>query len=562
MTYGRTTSGNWHLTVLAVAFAFLPPVATAMANDLRVGDVQLVNGRTPFPRGCSVPGINPGAEAGPVLAVDRRRDRLVTAWEQDPSEDANSLSVVVGVSDSGGASWDRSLVPGLSRCTGGKAYYASDPSLAVGRDGVAYLGTRASSGGRTAFQVARSANGGRRWDKPIFPDSVGINGWVAADPKLRGAAYVVTTSQGSNGQTIGFSQTTDGGQTWSDPTVAYGGANVYPAVEKLLALSDGTLVCLFKQATAAALPDPLELIAPQPPDPVPFMAIRSTDRGKTWSAPVQFGLRPLRGYPHDPEHGQPGDEDGRVYGPALLTAAAGPRGSAYAAWADTESPTDGKVLLVRSTDGGATWSPPEPVVTLHAEAFTPAVAAGRDGTVAVTWYDFRRDRPGDAALTTDRWLAHSHDGGRTWRQAHLAGPFDMRQAPEHFGNYLGFAQGLAPVGRGFGAVFAVAPPATFDGPSDVLYAPLGLPPRPLALSVEPRQAAAGARVRFTFRATTGSGRGRAPVGGVRIRFAGHGARTGRDGRAAIPVTFGAPGRYAATARKRGYRRAVAYVRAG
>src|SRR5256885_2967861 len=51
------------------------------------------------------------------------------------------------------------------------------------------------------------------------------------------------------------------------------------------------------------------------------------------------------------------------------------------------------------------------------------VAVAGDGTVGVTWYDFRHDRPGDAALTTDYWFAYSRTGGRPWRRRHLGGPF-------------------------------------------------------------------------------------------------------------------------------------------
>jgi hypothetical protein len=43
----------------------------------------------------------------------------------------------------------------------------------------------------------------------------------------------------------------------------------------------------------------------------------------------------------------------------------------------------------------------------------------RDGTVGVRFYDLRRDRLGDAPLTTDSWFRHSHDRGRHWREARL-----------------------------------------------------------------------------------------------------------------------------------------------
>jgi hypothetical protein len=56
---------------------------------------------------------------------------------------------------------------------------------------------------------------------------------------------------------------------------------------------------------------------------------------------------------------------------------------------------------------------------MRAFAFEPAVAVDSPGTVGLTWYDLRNDRPGDSALTTDVWFAHSDDGGASWRQTHV-----------------------------------------------------------------------------------------------------------------------------------------------
>jgi hypothetical protein len=108
-------------------------------------------------------------------------------------------------------------------------------------------------------------------------------------------------------------------------------------------------------------------------------------------------------------------------------------------------------------------------------AFEPAVVVDAHGTVGVTWYDLRNDRPGDAALSADVWFAHSGDRGRSWGQAHVAGPTDLRTAPLPGHNFVGEYQGLArlPRGRGFAAVFTMAAPQVKDGPTDIFFAQIG-----------------------------------------------------------------------------------------
>jgi hypothetical protein len=51
----------------------------------------------------------------------------------------------------------------------------------------------------------------------------------------------------------------------------------------------------------------------------------------------------------------------------------------------------------------------------------------------LTYYDDRNNVLGDGIATTDIWLRHSHDGGRTWEpEQHLYGPFDHYKAPTSF----------------------------------------------------------------------------------------------------------------------------------
>jgi hypothetical protein len=84
-------------------------------------------------------------------------------------------------------------------------------------------------------------------------------------------------------------------------------------------------------------------------------------------------------------------------------------------------------------------------------------------------------------------------------------------------------------------------------------------PGGIRLSVSPGAVTAGRRTRFRFiaRATTDGSR----LGGASIRFAGQTVRTDRRGRAGMTASLRRPGRYRATATKRGLRRGIASVRA-
>ena len=95
-----------------------------------------------------------------------------------------------------------------------------------------------------------------------------------------------------------------------------------------------------------------------------------------------------------------------------------------------------------------------------------ALAVSSDGEQAavlgelVAVYDFRNDVSGDRRLTTDHWIAHSHDGGTTWSEDHLAGPFDLHQAPYARGYFVGDYQGLDSQGAVFRPFFTLASPGS------------------------------------------------------------------------------------------------------
>ena len=126
----------------------------------------------------------------------------------------------------------------------------------------------------------------------------------------------------------------------------------------------------------------------------------------------------------------------------------------------------------RSTDGGFTWGAPIVVdrAPLSVDAFTAMVEVDSNGRVAVT-YDFRNDRAGDTPLSTDLWITHSHDGGRTFSDESrlTAASFDMRTAPDALGYFVGDYSGLDHVGSVFHPAWVAANDGNLANRTDVFH---------------------------------------------------------------------------------------------
>jgi hypothetical protein len=164
-------------------------------------------------------------------------------------------------------------------------------------------------------------------------------------------------------------------------------------------------------------------------------------------------------------------------GESLPDIAVDPRnGTLYAVWDDGRfnGRAYDEIVFSQSTDGGLTWSEPikvnqtpSTIPVGNRQAFTPSVHVAADGTVGVTYYDFRSNTPA-AGLDTDAWLVHCHascTNPANWSETHLAGPFNLEQAPVARGLFVGDYEGLASIGNDFLAFFAQAGPVT--GQSDV-----------------------------------------------------------------------------------------------
>ena len=461
---GRAAAG------IAVAAGILVP-PTASAHPLRVTRLTSASGPSLFAAGC--PGAfhdeakTTGLVIEPAVTVNPANPRnIVATWKQDVSDVFNARDDVVASSLDGGRTWRRTAIPGLTRCTGGSADTASDPWVSAGGDGTVYFGGQSgrvsSDPPPIAISASHSSDGGRHWATPATvspPEGGNEQPAVTASRTLRGHAYmtwarfILNEPPWSN--TLSFSRTTDGGATWSSPVPADDvGPFQIDEAPRIVVLPNGTLLDIFAQGDLETGRGTLQVA-------------RSLDEGRTWLPPVEAGSRPLaESPPVDPETGQ------LLPQPGYPSSAVAPDGTVYVAFEDSPSPDAGAIRVFRSRDGGLTWTQIT-VPGIPAFAFEPAIAVDGHGTAGVIWYDLRNDRPGDGRTTADVWFASSEDQGATWRQIHVAGPTDLRTAAPDVLNRVGEYQGMAGLPHGFAAVFTLASPQAYNGPTDIFFAGIG-----------------------------------------------------------------------------------------
>jgi hypothetical protein len=433
--------------------------SSADARGVRVYGPKIISRDTPLSESCD----GRRQESDTMVSVDPRQPRhLVATWDQDDHK-----SNVVARSRDGGRSWRISTVPGISKCTGGVSNEVVDPWVSIGRKGVAYFASLPLS--VSGFLVNRSPDGGSRWSGPATADPTAGRTddlpSVVADPRSSRRAYLTWSRFTFNGAAITggdarFSRSLDGSTTFSTPAVIHTSPAGKAALESRLGLlSDGSLLDVFGEARVQPVTAPMQALAS-----------RSTNGGRRWSRPVRITRVPQDAI-LDPDTGKP-----QYDFCCLFALATGPHDRAYLAYTRVTGTRSGQVVVVGSKNGGRRWGRPRTVARARAQTLEPAVAVARDGTVALTWYDFRNDKPGDAALTTDYWFAYSRDGGRRWHRRHLAGPFDVRTS-RRSGRPLGVYQGLAGLRHGFAATFIQAKPQARLGAEDVFFARVTPPSR-------------------------------------------------------------------------------------
>jgi hypothetical protein len=450
-------------------------VSGASAGPFTAGPLRLASGASPF-ASCTIGGpgtnyvnteIEPWVDVNPTDA-----NNIIGVYQQDRWDNGGAHGLVASVSKDGGVTWTQtaahfSLCSGGNAANGGDYERASDPWVSFAPNGDAYqisLSFNASDP-INGVLVSKSADGGTTWSEPttLIRDTSPFNfndkESITADPTSASRVYAVwdrARHPGNNPSPgafhsfafrgdIMFSRTTNGGASWEPARdILARNANLFTIGNQIAVLPDGTLIDLFNMGKGSGKQNS--------PNQFTQSVIRSTDHGVTWSnRPITVALDydvPVV----DPDN--PGDFVRA--GTFLPDIAADPNdGTVYAVWADGRfsGRTHPDVVLSRSTDEGLTWSTPIKVnkTPVDVGAFTASVDVSANGTVAVTYYDFRNNTPDPSTLPTDFFIVHSHDHGVTFgNELKLTDtPFDMRAAPDAGGFFVGDYEGLASFGNQF-----------------------------------------------------------------------------------------------------------------
>jgi hypothetical protein len=329
----------------------------------------------------------PDAEVEPYIAVDPTNpNHLIASMQQDRWNDGGANGLTNAVSTDGGATWKLAATqPAFSICEGatqGAAGFfnrATDPWVSF------------SSDGKIAYSIS---------------DSFNANG-----PGFGGASSII------------ISRSTDGGNTWQTPVTARLDTSLTVLNDKESLTADPRLT---RPNDAYAVWD--RLVSPStnanpsaflhtPAFRGPTLFSRTADGGVTWS-PGRIIFNP--------------GQNSQTIGNQIVVPQAGPASGKLIDGFDLFLHNGGGTgkhgrftvspAIIRSTDGGNTWSDPTVIarqqvaeVTINGQTLRtgdtlPAYAAGPEGNLYAVWQDGRFSPTGNAKIA----FSMSTDAGATW----------------------------------------------------------------------------------------------------------------------------------------------------
>jgi len=326
----------------------------------------------------------------------------------------------------GGATWDHTFPPDVADfgavCPAGfNSTFGSDPALAWNANNQVFLEymllCSSGSSQRFSIRIARSVDGGATWTAHGTVVDSFVTGTledkefleIDTNPGSPFSGRMYTCWDRGNNEKSAWSS--DGGVTWTE--VDLPAAPVSPGPElgcDLATTKDGAVHIVWDTLNCGATSCSNERMH----------YLRSTDGGLTWSTPlllVDFNLVAFSGAASPPAQNR------RNIGPfgAIDADNSGGvcDGNLYVAFSDYapagEDVNDTDVFMIRSTDGGTTWSAPRKANDdglANRVQFHPTLRVDQiTGDVVIGWHDARNDA---ANREVDYFLARSTDCGASF----------------------------------------------------------------------------------------------------------------------------------------------------
>lgn len=390
----------------------------------------------------------------PDVAVSPRNDRIAIAVAHDSRfADGGAVTISVAWTANAGATWQHQPVRGITQATGGRYERASDPVVAFGPDGTAYLSVLLIdiTSCPSAVAVLRSRDGGRTWSRPSYAHrSATCNysddkNWLVVDNSRRSAhrgrlyqfwTPFISNSKGFVGAPQALRWSDDRGRTWSKTSYltprTHDTQNSQPMI-----LPNGDVVDTFYDYGAGnQAPDVVPgarperypgvfaqaALAPAVIDATgPIYATRSNNGGKTWSQPIEV------------------TNNGGGFAPRVRCCLFGADIDAtthvmYVAWEGGVGNTD-PVYVAWSRDG-AVWSSPIRVSRGDRSGVqrVNVDVVARGGNVYVAYGT--RTHIGDHGGIVQQQLSVSHNRGLTFGYPTSLGPRSVLRYAARAGGYF------------------------------------------------------------------------------------------------------------------------------
>ncbi len=255
-------------------------------------------------------------------------------------------------------------------------------------------------------EVALSGSGFGSFDTPRLAVDLSASSPYANSLYVSATAFLTGTGNSANQLAVAHSR--DGGKTWALKTASQPQKTGEIEFSDMAVGKDGTVYLTWQHCAAS------DGTCLNGASTAHMVFSKSTDGGNTWSAPKTMATVTLSPCSCGSYSTLPNTNERMSNFPVIgVDNSTGPHaGNLYVVmynWTGTYM----QVQVIRSKDGGNTWSKPVPVAPATAthDQFFPWLSVSATGAVGVSWLDRRND---PANLSYQAFAAVSTDGGASF----------------------------------------------------------------------------------------------------------------------------------------------------